>query len=74
MKKQNHIISVLQQEHKKLINEIITLEGGTHAKKNVNVANAYKFMYKKVNFFFLERQKVDLFTKSRIGGSTYISQ
>ncbi|XP_023294596.2 coiled-coil domain-containing protein 63 [Lucilia cuprina] len=36
LKKQNHIISVLQQEHKQLTNEITTLEGGTHAKKNVS--------------------------------------
>lgn len=38
LKKQNHIIHVLQQEHKSLANEITILEGGTHAKKNVNVS------------------------------------
>ncbi|XP_065360044.1 coiled-coil domain-containing protein 63 [Calliphora vicina] len=43
LKKQNHIISVLQQEHKQLTNEINTLEGGTHAKKNVNKEK--KLMY-----------------------------
>ncbi|TMW39987.1 hypothetical protein DOY81_014934, partial [Sarcophaga bullata] len=36
LKKQNHIIHVLQQEHKSLTNEITILEEGTHAKKNVN--------------------------------------
>lgn len=37
LRKQNHIISVLQQEHKQLIDDIHILEGGTHAKRNVNV-------------------------------------
>lgn len=37
LKKQNHIINVLQVEHQKLKEEIKTLEGGTHARKNTNV-------------------------------------
>ncbi|XP_075162557.1 coiled-coil domain containing protein 114 [Haematobia irritans] len=35
LKKQNHMISGLQKEHQLLTTEIITLEGGTHAKKSV---------------------------------------
>ncbi|XP_039489782.1 coiled-coil domain-containing protein 63 [Drosophila santomea] len=36
LKKQNHMINVLQVEHQKLKEEIKTLEGGTHARKNTN--------------------------------------
>ncbi|EDW96991.1 coiled-coil domain-containing protein 63 [Drosophila yakuba] len=36
LKKQNHMIDVLQVEHQKLKEEIKTLEGGTHALKNTN--------------------------------------
>lgn len=36
LKKQNSMINVLQIEHEKLKDEIKTLEGGTHARKNTN--------------------------------------
>ncbi|ALC44667.1 CG14905 [Drosophila busckii] len=36
LKKQNHLINVLQLEFEKLKDEIRTLEGGTHARKNTN--------------------------------------
>lgn len=36
LKKQNHMINVLQQENEKLKEEIKTLEGGTHARRNTN--------------------------------------
>ncbi|XP_061389644.1 coiled-coil domain-containing protein 63 [Musca vetustissima] len=35
LKKQNHLISGLQKEHQQLTTEIITLEGGSHAKRSV---------------------------------------
>lgn len=36
LKKQNHMINVLQVEYDKLKDEMKTLEGGTHARKNTN--------------------------------------
>ncbi|EDW70556.1 coiled-coil domain-containing protein 63 [Drosophila virilis] len=36
LKKQNHMINVLQLEYDKLKDEMKTLEGGTHARKNTN--------------------------------------
>ncbi|XP_017474415.1 PREDICTED: coiled-coil domain-containing protein 63 [Rhagoletis zephyria] len=51
LKKQNHMITVLQQEHQKLKDEIAILEGGTHARKNTN---------KEKRLSFLQRQNQEL--------------
>ncbi|XP_034661237.1 coiled-coil domain-containing protein 63 [Drosophila subobscura] len=51
LKKQNHMINVLQAEHQKLKEEIKTLEGGTHARRNSN---------KERHLGALQRQQTDL--------------
>ncbi|XP_022217927.1 coiled-coil domain-containing protein 63 [Drosophila obscura] len=51
LKKQNHMINVLQAEHQKLKEEIKTLEGGTHARRNTN---------KERHLGTLQRQQTDL--------------
>ncbi|EDW83897.1 uncharacterized protein Dwil_GK13857 [Drosophila willistoni] len=51
LKKQNHMINVLQVEHQTLKEEIKTLEGGTHARKNSN---------KEKHLGTLQRQQTDL--------------
>ncbi|EDW25145.1 GL24529 [Drosophila persimilis] len=51
LKKQNNMINVLQVEHQKLKEEIKTLEGGTHARKNTN---------KERHLGALQRQQTDL--------------
>ncbi|KAH8353883.1 outer dynein arm-docking complex subunit 1 [Drosophila takahashii] len=51
LKKQNHMINVLQVEHQKLKEEIKTLEGGTHARKNT---------YREKHLGTLQGQQADL--------------
>ncbi|XP_067613816.1 coiled-coil domain-containing protein 63 [Eurosta solidaginis] len=46
LKKQNHLITVLQQAHQKLKDEMNTLEGGTHARKNTNREKRLSFLQK----------------------------
>ncbi|XP_037940474.1 coiled-coil domain-containing protein 63 [Teleopsis dalmanni] len=51
LKKQNHRISLLQQEHNEIKNEINTMESGTHARRNV---------YKEKELCLMQHQNEDL--------------